>query len=132
LKRLKHLEKRDRVERLLALVELADTFGQPHSHGGIGIRKLGDRLFECRGNLARLAFPFRKSIRRSLCFLPGRPRGGPETAAQRQPSLRSRYRVRAATRANSLANCAARSAVSFSCAARRLKSLRVAAISRMS
>lgn len=52
LKRLKKLEKRDRVECLLALVELADTFGQPHSHSGIGIRKLGDRLFECRGNLA--------------------------------------------------------------------------------
>jgi hypothetical protein len=51
LKRLKHLEKGDRVECLLALLELADSFGQPHRHGGIGIRKLSDRLFECRGNL---------------------------------------------------------------------------------
>jgi len=52
LKRLKKLEKKERVECLLALVELADTFGQPHSHSGIGIRKLSDRLFECRANLA--------------------------------------------------------------------------------
>lgn len=52
LKRLKKLEKAERVECLLALVELADTLGQPHRHSGIGIRKLGDRLFECRGNLA--------------------------------------------------------------------------------
>jgi len=51
LKRLKKLEKRDRIECLLALVELADAFGQPHSHSGIGIRKLSDRLFECRANL---------------------------------------------------------------------------------
>jgi hypothetical protein len=52
LKQLKQLDKGERVECLLALVELADTFGQAHSHGGIGIRKLGDRIFECRGNLA--------------------------------------------------------------------------------
>ena len=51
LKRLKKLEKRDRIECLLALVELADAFGQPHSHSGIGIRKLSDCLFECRANL---------------------------------------------------------------------------------
>ena len=57
LKRLKQLEKAERVECLLALVELADAFGQPHSHGGIGIRKLGDGLFECRGSLA-LRFVF--------------------------------------------------------------------------
>ena len=52
LKRLKVLDKAERVECLLALVELMEVFGQPHRHSGIGIRKLGDRLFECRGNLA--------------------------------------------------------------------------------
>ena len=53
LKRLNKLEKGDRVE---CLVDLADTFGEPHRHGGIGIRKLGDRLFECRGNLDCVSF----------------------------------------------------------------------------
>jgi hypothetical protein len=52
LKRLKQLERDERIECLLALVELADTFGQPHRHSGISIRKLGEHLFECRGNLA--------------------------------------------------------------------------------
>ena len=33
-----------------ALLQLAEVFGQPHVHSGIGIRKLGRRLFECRGN----------------------------------------------------------------------------------
>ena len=37
---------------LLSLCELADAFGRPHLHGGLGIRKLGERLFECRGTLA--------------------------------------------------------------------------------
>jgi hypothetical protein len=39
------------------LCELAESFGQPHGHSGIGIRKLGARLFECRGSLA-LRFVF--------------------------------------------------------------------------
>jgi hypothetical protein len=33
-----------------ALFQLAETFGFPHLHSGIGIRKLGRVLFECRGN----------------------------------------------------------------------------------
>jgi hypothetical protein len=33
-----------------ALLQLVETFGQPHIHSGIGIRKLGRFLFECRGN----------------------------------------------------------------------------------
>ena len=33
-----------------ALLDLAETFGRPHIHSGIGIRKLGKHLFECRGN----------------------------------------------------------------------------------
>ena len=51
LKRLKGLPKGEKVECLLALCELPETFGQPHVHGGLGIRKLGDRLFECRGSV---------------------------------------------------------------------------------
>jgi len=51
LKRLRGLAKDDKTECLLALCELADAFGRPHVHGGLGIRKLGERLFECRGTL---------------------------------------------------------------------------------
>jgi len=52
LKRLRGLAKDEKTECLLALCELADAFGRPHVHGGRGIRKLGERLFECRGTLA--------------------------------------------------------------------------------
>jgi hypothetical protein len=71
LKRLKKLKKKERVECLLALVEMADTFGQPHSHSGIGIRKLGDRLFECRGNLA-LRFVFENRAEDLFVFFLGK------------------------------------------------------------
>jgi hypothetical protein len=37
---------------LLALCELIESFGRPHAHSGLGIRKLGNKLFECRGGLA--------------------------------------------------------------------------------
>lgn len=36
----------------MALCELAEGFGRPHVHSGIGIRKLGNKLFECRAGLA--------------------------------------------------------------------------------
>ncbi|HEY6552693.1 MAG TPA: hypothetical protein VI669_05025 [Vicinamibacteria bacterium] len=52
LKRLRGLAKQDKTECLLALCELADSFGRPHVHGGLGIRKLGERLFECRGTIS--------------------------------------------------------------------------------
>jgi hypothetical protein len=52
MQRLQRLPKDERVECLLALCDLADTFGRPHVHSGLGIRKLGSRLFECRGNVA--------------------------------------------------------------------------------
>jgi hypothetical protein len=42
----------DTTECLLALCELSEAFGRPHVHSGLGIRKLGERLFECRGTLA--------------------------------------------------------------------------------
>lgn len=57
LKRLKHLPKGEKTECLLALCDLTEAFGRPHVRGGLGIRKLGERLFECRGSLG-LRFVF--------------------------------------------------------------------------
>ena len=50
IRRLRKLPKHQMVECLLALCDLIESFGQPHVHSGLGIRKLGDKLFECRGN----------------------------------------------------------------------------------
>ena len=50
--RLRELRKSERAECLLALCELAESFGRPHAHSGLGIRKLGNKLFECRASLA--------------------------------------------------------------------------------
>jgi hypothetical protein len=50
IRRLRELPKTDRFECLLALCDLVDGFGQPLVHSGLGIRKLGGKLFECRGN----------------------------------------------------------------------------------
>ena len=52
LRRLQRLPKSEKIECLLALCDLPETFGWPHLHGGLGIRKLGKKLFECRGNVA--------------------------------------------------------------------------------
>ena len=52
LRRLRELPKTERVECLLALCELNESFGRPHAHSGVGIRTLGNKLFECRGSLA--------------------------------------------------------------------------------
>jgi len=52
LRRLRELPKSERVECLLALCELGESFGQPHAHSGLGIRKLGNKLFECRASVA--------------------------------------------------------------------------------
>jgi hypothetical protein len=49
---LRELPKHERAECLLSLCELTETFGRPHAHSGLAIRKLGDKLFECRGSLA--------------------------------------------------------------------------------
>jgi hypothetical protein len=57
LDRLRELGKAERSECLLALCELPVLFGRPHTHSGLGIRKLGKKLFECRGN-ASLRFLF--------------------------------------------------------------------------
>lgn len=48
----RELPKNERAECLLALCELTESFGKPHVHSGLGIRKLGEKLFECRANLA--------------------------------------------------------------------------------
>ena len=50
--RLRELPKSERAECLLALCELTESFGRPHAHSGLGIRKLGNKLFECRAGLA--------------------------------------------------------------------------------
>ena len=52
LRRLRELSKSEKVECLLALCDLTESFGHPHIHSGLGIRKLGNKLFECRGNVA--------------------------------------------------------------------------------
>jgi hypothetical protein len=52
LRRLRELPKAERAECLLALCQLTEGFGRPHAHSGLGIRKLGKKLFECRGSLA--------------------------------------------------------------------------------
>ena len=52
LARLRELSKSERAECLLALCELTESFGRPHAHSGLGIRKLGNKLFECRAGLA--------------------------------------------------------------------------------
>ena len=63
MKRLGALPKEQRVERLQALCDLCEAFGQPHVHSGVGIRKLGPKLFECRGNLdLRFVFQDRPGI----------------------------------------------------------------------
>jgi hypothetical protein len=62
LRRLRNLPKNERTECLLALCELPESFGRPHVHSGLGIRKLGDEIFECRGNVAlRFIFQDRPS-----------------------------------------------------------------------
>jgi hypothetical protein len=52
IRRLRELPKTEKGECLLALSELTESFDQPHLHSGLSIRKLGNKLFECRGSLA--------------------------------------------------------------------------------
>jgi hypothetical protein len=51
IRRLRELPRTEKAECLIALCELTETFGQPHIHSGLGIRKLGNKLYECRGTL---------------------------------------------------------------------------------
>ena len=58
LKRLGRLSKDERSTCFEALLELTETFGRPHAHTGLGIRKLGHKLLEARATIA-LRFMFR-------------------------------------------------------------------------
>jgi hypothetical protein len=69
LRTIRNLPKRERIECLLALCELVEGFGQPHRHAGTGIRKLGGKLYECRGTIA-LRFLFQdRPGELYVCFL---------------------------------------------------------------
>ena len=69
LRRLRNLPKEERTECLLALCELPETFGRPHVHSGLGIRKLGEKIFDCRGNIS-LRFIFQdRPTELFVCFL---------------------------------------------------------------
>lgn len=61
LPRLQNLPKNERAECLLALCELPEIFGRPHVPSGLGIGKLGGKIFECRGNVS-LRFIFRDRL----------------------------------------------------------------------
>ena len=48
-------------EVIVTLNRIKDGFGNPHSHSGLSIRKLGRDLYECRTGLAwRLVFEAHK------------------------------------------------------------------------
>jgi hypothetical protein len=70
LKRLRDLPKAEKTECLLALCELVEGFGQPHAHGGLGIRKLGNKLLECRANIS-LRFLFQDYRTELFVSFPG-------------------------------------------------------------
>ena len=52
-KQLCALQRNERADVVLKLLKLADVFGQPRRHAGLGIRKLRGDLFECQMGLAR-------------------------------------------------------------------------------
>lgn len=69
LRRLRNLPKNEKSECLSALCELPETFGRPQVHSGLGIRKLGNRIFEFRGNVS-LRFIFQdRPADLFVCFL---------------------------------------------------------------
>jgi mRNA-degrading endonuclease RelE of RelBE toxin-antitoxin system len=56
--------RRSEIGRAIKIVR--DTFGNPHPHAGIGIRRLRDSVFECRVGLkTRLVF---EAEHRTLTF----------------------------------------------------------------
>jgi mRNA-degrading endonuclease YafQ of YafQ-DinJ toxin-antitoxin module len=56
-------EARREEEVGFALKQIQEGFGHPHAHTGLGIRKLGQHLYECRTSLAwRLIFQAQKGI----------------------------------------------------------------------
>ena len=50
-KRVDKLSAADRAQVSESLRALADGFGRPHLHAGLGIRRLRKDLFECRAGL---------------------------------------------------------------------------------
>jgi mRNA-degrading endonuclease RelE of RelBE toxin-antitoxin system len=60
---IKQLRQLSRPERRIVgqvIDQVIASFGNPHLHGGIGLRKLKDSLFECRSGLkTRLVFESR-------------------------------------------------------------------------
>lgn len=64
-KRFKKIVRESRREKEVSatLKLVLESFGQPHAHSGLSIRKLGKRLYECRTDLAwRLIFEERKGV----------------------------------------------------------------------
>ena len=57
LRSLRHRSDAELQQVTLVMQKAAGSFGQPHSHTGVGIRRLGRNLFECRVGLElRLLF----------------------------------------------------------------------------
>src|SRR4051812_35817825 len=50
---LRTLSKGERREIGEAISRACDSFGDPHSHRGLGVRDLGDGFYECRLGLGR-------------------------------------------------------------------------------
>lgn len=54
---LRAYSKSERKEIGALIEQVRDSFGNPHAHGGIGVRALGHGLYECRHGLSlRLVF----------------------------------------------------------------------------
>ena len=51
LAQLAELPRNEQADAVLALLEFTQRFGRPHVHGGIGIRKMQPKTFECRVGL---------------------------------------------------------------------------------
>jgi len=57
LETLRSFSKSERKEIGKLIEQVRDSFGSPHAHAGVGIRALGQGLYECRHGLAlRLVF----------------------------------------------------------------------------
>ena len=62
-KRVAKLSAADREQIAATLQALADGFGSPHLHSGLGIRRLRKDLFECRAGLHwRVVFFVEKAV----------------------------------------------------------------------
>ena len=60
-KRVRDAGRQEEVSATLG--QLVEGFGKPHAHSGLGIRKLGKDLYECRTGLSwRLVFLAQKGV----------------------------------------------------------------------